>query len=64
MFVIFGHLGCQKRSDHSFLPDILVSFVILCDLLGELYLSAKNWSCSLWIEILVNFVTEIVVSYW
>ena len=56
MFVIFGHLGCKQRPNLKFLADILVSFAILYDLLGESYLSVKNWSCSLWIEILVNLL--------
>ena len=54
MFRIFGHLGCKEWYDLSFFSDILENFVILCDLLGESYLSKKNWSCSLWVEILVN----------
>ena len=58
MFVIFSHLGCKLRSDLSFLPDTLVSSVILCDLLGESYLSVKNWPCSLWLEILFNLLLD------
>ena len=56
MFVIFGHLGCKEWYDLSFLPDILLSFVILCDLLAESYLSVKNWPCILWLEILFNLI--------
>ena len=54
MFITFGYLGCKKRFEVSFLPDILVSFFFVCDLLDGFYLSVKNCPCSLWVKILAN----------
>ena len=42
VFAILSISGYKNRSDLSFLPDILVSFAILCELLGESYLSVKK----------------------
>ena len=52
-FAILGMSGYKNWSDLSFLPGILVSYVVFVICLVYI-MSVKIWPCSLWVEIFVN----------